>query len=203
MHLPVGMTYYYRQMLMPQADHDLLAGWQVSGDRDGVLDTLAHDTQEHEFGLRLPELLLMRIDRFSMANSVEARVPFLAPALVEWAFHLHPTLKNNGRLGKLVLRKAIESLLPAHVMNRPKRGFGAPVDAWLDETMGELLTSLLTEDCIRAYFDVDVLAERLSGGGDRKLAFSLWPILNFALWHRYWIEGVSLESLVGDHVGVG
>src|SRR5436190_13849800 len=87
-------------------------GWvpteaDAPANRDDLLAQLAFDTQEYEFGLRLPELLLMRIDRFSMANSVEARVPFLDPHLVEFVYRLPLEHKLRDGLGKLVLRDAV------------------------------------------------------------------------------------------------
>ena len=74
-------------------------GWESLGSRRrrrDPLDTLAFDTQEYEFDLRLPELLLMRIDRFSMSNGVEARVPFLDPDLVDYVYRLPVEQKLVG-----------------------------------------------------------------------------------------------------------
>src|SRR5207237_1105577 len=80
-----------------------------------------------ELKLRLPELLLMRVDKITMATSVEARVPFLDHHLIEYAMNLPRDLKVKGRTGKHILKRALESVLPPDVLYQPKRGFGAPV----------------------------------------------------------------------------
>src|SRR5262249_56773234 len=74
-----------------------------------------------ELKLRLPELLLMRVDKITMATSVEARVPFLDHALIEYAMGLSRELKVKGQTGKHILKRALESILPADVLYKPKR----------------------------------------------------------------------------------
>src|SRR5881275_3612351 len=92
-----------------------------------------------ELKLRLPELLLMRVDKITMATSVEARVPFLDHHLVEYALGVPRELKVEGRSGKHILKRALEEILPRDVLYRRKRGFGAPVASWFrGETGAEL-----------------------------------------------------------------
>src|SRR5207302_10746771 len=126
-HMPVGLTGYQRGHLLWSADSD--PGWAPTGTLNGEdpLTTLAFDTQEYEFQVRLPELLLMRIDRFSMANSVQARVPFLEPELVDYVYRLGLEHKLRRGQTKIVLRQAVADVVPQWVLDRPKRGFGAPV----------------------------------------------------------------------------
>ncbi|HJZ79094.1 MAG TPA: asparagine synthase (glutamine-hydrolyzing), partial [Pyrinomonadaceae bacterium] len=92
-----------------------------------------------ELKLRLPELLLMRVDKITMATSVEARVPFLDHQLIEYAMDLPRGLKVKGQTGKHILKRALESILPADVLYKPKRGFGAPVREWFRGPEGEAL----------------------------------------------------------------
>ena len=198
-HVPAGATSHERARLL-RRPHDALAWSPSDGERGAAADPLsafAFDTQEHEFGLRLPELLLMRIDRFSMANGVEARVPFLAPDLVEFVYRLPLEAKLHGGVSKVVLRQAVGHLLPDHVLARPKQGFGAPIQEWLGSRMDRLLARLLAGDALRCYFDTDAISELLArhARGARNQAV-LWPVLNFGLWHRYWIEGEPLEPLL-------
>ena len=169
-----------------------------SGADPDWLTRLAYDTQEYEFGLRLPELLLMRIDRFSMANSIEARVPFLDPSLVEFVYRLPIEQKFRDGLGKVVLREAIGDIVPEWVVNRRKQGFAAPVDGWLQSQLGTLFERLIETEGVRRYFNSDVLrvALRNAKGGRGRPRMSLWPVVNFALWHHHWIERESIESLV-------
>ena len=201
MHMPLGMVRSHRKKVLREDDGNLSSGWAPSNgyeaNHEDPFLRLAFDTQEYEFGLRLPELLLMRIDRFSMANSVEARVPFLDPGLVEFVYRLPTSLKMVNGTSKVVFRKAISDIVPEWVLNRAKQGFGAPVEAWLQSELGVLFERLLESDSIRPYFKEDVLKTALrnanSGRGPRMY---LWPIVNFGLWHRHWIERASIEELM-------
>jgi asparagine synthase (glutamine-hydrolysing) len=165
----------------------------VNGSRP--LDTLGFDTQEYEFGLRLPELLLMRIDRFSMANSIEARVPFLDPQLVDFVYRLPIDQKLKGGQTKIVLRHAVGDVVPPWVLARRKQGFGAPVADWFYSRMGTLLRSLMRDDSLRSYFAPDGVEEMLHAP-HRATRFALWPVLNFALWHKAWIESQPLDDVL-------
>jgi|SRR5579884_203563 len=200
MHMPVGIRRHQRARIMLDKRGALNAGWTPSnaGSSNGAVDLptqLALDTQEYEFGLRLPELLLMRIDRFSMANSVEARVPFLDPHLVEYVYRLPVERKFRDGLGKLVLRDAISDVVPSWVLERRKQGFGAPVLSWLGSDLGSLFDQLLRGEALQRYFDVRRLRAALAHPS-RRWNYGLWPILNFALWHHYWIERQPLEALI-------
>lgn len=198
MHMPLGLT-------PRQVDALLVArlrrseGWAPSAPSNGdPIATLGWDTQEYEFGLRLPELLLMRIDRFSMAHSVEARVPFLDPGLVDYGYRMPFDHKLHDGDAKHVLKQAISDVVPQWVLDRPKMGFGAPVERWFGSGFEGLLRQLMNSDAMRSYFNVDWLE---AGYRDVRLArnrvrFSLWFILNFALWHRQWIEGLPTDALI-------
>lgn len=83
-----------------------------------------------EFKQRLPELLLMRVDKMAMATSVEGRVPFLEHSLVEFAFQIPSHLKYHNGQTKYILKKACEGILPHDVIYRPKMGFAAPTKRW-------------------------------------------------------------------------
>src|SRR2546430_15650133 len=99
--------------------------------------------------LRLPELLLMRVDKITMATSVEARVPFLDHHLVEYALGVPRELKVEGRSGKHILKRALEEILPRDVLYRRKRGFGAPVKQWFRGEMGKILTERVMNSPLR------------------------------------------------------
>jgi asparagine synthase (glutamine-hydrolysing) len=202
MHLPVGLSRYHRAKVLRHQFNGYGWGWEPSnlmhpnGDED-IFDQLAFDTQEHEFGVRLPELLLQRIDRFSMANSVEARVPFLDPELVQFGYRLPPRYKLNDGVGKVVLRRALADVVPAWVLSRPKQGFSVPVERWLGTRIGAVLRNLLRDEALQRYFNVRTMERALASGPLRRATrFHMWPVLNFALWHKHWIEGESLDAIV-------
>jgi asparagine synthase (glutamine-hydrolysing) len=206
MHMPLGLTYRQRVGLLGRKDLDRRAGWRPSEADDGgldMVDRLAFDTQEYEFGLRLPELLLMRIDRFSMAHGVEARVPFLDPELVSYVYRLPLFHKLWQGESKRALRAAISDIVPEWVIQRPKQGFGAPVASWFGSLFGDLMIELLRGEAVRRYFDAGMIERALAAarrGARHQL--DLWPIFNFALWHRHWIEGASVQRDVEPYAAV-
>jgi asparagine synthase (glutamine-hydrolysing) len=141
---------------------------------------------------RLAELLLMRVDKITMASSVEARVPFLDHHLVEFALRIPTALKVEGGRTKALLKKAMEGILPDHVIHRPKQGFGAPVSEWLrgdlfaplrEEVLGSRLRDqdLFDYDLVRALFD-----EHRDGRRDH--GWHLWTLYNLSRWYDAWIE---------------
>jgi asparagine synthase (glutamine-hydrolysing) len=145
-----------------------------------------------ELKLRLPELLLMRVDKITMANSVEARVPFLDHELVEYAMSLPVNLKIKGASGKHILKRALEKVLPEDLLYRPKRGFGAPIREWFRGASGEELGSLITNSSLRKreLFDYKFIERLLDEHrrGARDWSFHLWALLNLSLWYERWID---------------
>jgi len=145
-----------------------------------------------ELKLRLPELLLMRVDKITMATSVEARVPFLDHHLVEYALGLPRALKVEGTSGKHILKRALEEVLPKDLLYSRKRGFGAPIRDWFRNGLGELFDSHLLNGPMRRrdFFDDNfvarLVAEHRSGTHD--WSFHLWSLLNLSLWYERWIE---------------
>ena len=99
-----------------------------------------------ELRLRLPELLLMRVDKISMSTSVEARVPFLDHRIVEWAAGVPDEKKIRGSETKLILREAFGDRLPREVLERPKRGFDLPLAAWIRGPLRPLAEDLLSPE---------------------------------------------------------
>jgi len=183
-----------RSFMLTDSDDPTAIGWDPSTDASGETSRtrFMFDTQEYEFGVRLPELLLMRIDRFSMANSIEARAPFLAPGLIDYMYGQSLKTKMTTRESKMALRAGLRGLVPDWVLDRPKQGFGAPVNKWMEASLGKLFEAACTPETLGMYFDLDALNQlyREPGRG-----FGVWPILNFGLWHMKWIEGRDLDFI--------
>ena len=144
-----------------------------------------------ELKLRLPELLLMRVDKITMATSVEARVPFLDHHLIEYAINLPRELKIKGQSGKHILKRALESVLPADVLYKPKRGFGAPVREWFRGREGEALTQQVMNSSLRKrnFFDYEFI-NRMADEHRREVrdwSANLWCLLNLSVWYDRWI----------------
>jgi asparagine synthase (glutamine-hydrolysing) len=146
-----------------------------------------------ELKLRLPELLLMRVDKMTMAASVEARVPFLDHRLVEHAMGVPRALKVEGRSGKHVLKRALEEILPRDVLYKRKRGFGAPVEGWFRGPSAPELESRVMDSAMRrrGFLDYAYVARLFEEHrrGAREHGFHLWALLNLSLWYERWIEG--------------
>jgi asparagine synthase (glutamine-hydrolysing) len=146
-----------------------------------------------EIKQRLAELLLMRMDRVTMACSVEGRDPFLDHHLVEFVFSLPPRLKYRRGVGKVVLKNAVRDLLPPEVTTRKKQGFGTPAKEWLRGPFGPeahraVRTSSLRERGLLHYEVLDRLfAEHRAGSND--WSCQLWNIYNISRWYDYWIAG--------------
>lgn len=145
-----------------------------------------------ELKLRLPELLLMRVDKITMATSVEARVPFLDHHLIEYAMNLPRELKIRGQTGKHILKRALESILPHDVLYKPKRGFGAPVHEWFRGSGSETLVQQITNSSLRQrglfdYAFIDRMADE-HVRGVRDWSANLWCLLNLSVWYDRWIK---------------
>jgi asparagine synthase (glutamine-hydrolysing) len=145
-----------------------------------------------DFETYLPEDCLVKVDRMSMAHSIESRVPLLDHTVIEFAASLPATMKMPGGRLKHLLKELAFSLVPREILDRPKQGFAVPVGHWfrgaMRDAFGDILGSPLTRQ--RGYFNaafVDrVLAEHLSRRRDHST--KLWMLLVFELWHRQYVD---------------
>ncbi len=139
-----------------------------------------------DFKLFLSDDILVKVDRMSMATSLEARAPFLDRDVVELAFRMPGSLKLRGSTRKFILKKAVEDLVPAHIRNRPKEGFSIPMKNWLRGELRPLMGELLTEERTRArgLFRWEAIEHRISEhlAGTRNHAHQLFPLMVFERW---------------------
>ena len=154
-------------------------------------DQLARMTY-NEFRLRLPELLLMRVDKITMASSLEARVPFLDHALVELTMDIPMDVKLQNGESKQLLKKAVEGLLPNEIIYRKKMGFAAPMAQWLEGDFGkqaesEILSSPLLEEVgfNKGHISTLIKDHRT---GRRDTSLLVWVLYNLTAWHRHWLN---------------
>jgi len=139
---------------------------------------------------RLPELLLMRVDKFSMAHSLEARAPFLDHELATYALSLPAAMKMNGTRTKTVLKDAAHEWLPREVVERTKQGFRVPMPAWLRGELAAWGEALLRRSPLRqlGIFDFDFIMDlwkrHRDGQGDH--SFDLWCLINLSGWYEHW-----------------
>jgi len=157
------------------------------GDRFSDDDRLLYQYQT----TYLPEDILFKVDRASMATSLEVRAPFLDADLVDWVARLPYPVKRRGGAGKLLLKQALKGKLPDFVMSRPKKGFGIPVAAWLRGPLKGWMTDWLGSDRIRRqglFDDREVrrlVDEHLKGVRDHRKP--IWTLLVFQIWYDRWL----------------
>ncbi len=135
----------------------------------------------------LAEDILTKVDRASMAVSLEVRAPFLDPRVAEFAASLPENYKLNGRTSKFILKKAVAPLLPDFVTKRPKKGFGIPVAAWLKGKLNPMVRELLAPDRLKNQqifnptFVQRLLSEHEQGKANHYK--TLWTLVIFQLWY--------------------
>ncbi len=140
----------------------------------------------------LPEDILTKVDRASMACGLEVRAPFLDAKLVDFIQSLPSDFKYGRNQTKRILKRAVASRLPASILTRPKKGFGIPVAAWLRGPLAPLLADLLSPARLerQGIFRPDEVAQRIaehhSGRHDHRKP--LWTLLMFQLWYDHWLS---------------
>ncbi len=140
----------------------------------------------------LPDDLLLKADKMTMANGLELRVPFLDHKLVEYAATLPARLKLKGSTGKYLLRQAMKNVLPKQIINRPKKGFPVPTETWLRGDLKDFVhdTLLAKNAACRGYMDSRVIErvvnEHETGTENRRQ--EIWTLLVFEIWHRLFID---------------
>ena len=138
-----------------------------------------------DLNLRLPELLLMRVDKMAMGVSLEGRVPFLDHKFVELALSIPSEIKTRNGTLKHILKKAVRGVIPDNLIDRRKQGFGVPVYEWFFDRLGEKAkveinhfnrqTGLLNQPYVDSLFH--------RGAGPQ-----LWFLLNLAMWWKHYID---------------
>jgi len=135
--------------------------------------------------IRLPELLLMRVDKMTMAASVESRVPFLDHKLVALALSIPTAVKIGDGDLKHILKKAVRGVVPDEIIDRPKQGFGVPVHEYFRDRFGEIARHELALFCRETdLFDLAGTQALLSEGSGA----NAWYLLNIALWWKEYIR---------------
>lgn len=177
--------------LIPTAAKQWLPGLPESRVLPAIPQRLAHPSERMMFidqSFYLPEDILTKVDRASMAASLEMRVPLLDPRVVAFAWQLPLEMRYAPGMGKVLLRQLLYRHVPRELVDRPKQGFSIPLDEWLRgplrEWMGDLLNPLQIEG--EGYLDGSVVkqlvTDHLSGRADN--GYTLWPVLMFQAWQR-------------------
>jgi asparagine synthase (glutamine-hydrolysing) len=134
--------------------------------------------------LRLPELLLMRVDKMSMATSLEGRVPFLDHHFVQLALSIPEHIKTKNNTLKYILKKAVRGLIPDELIDRKKQGFGVPVSEWMMKELNTHVRTSVSEFCDATDLIDKAEAMRLVDSGNP----NAWYLFNLALWWERFIK---------------
>lgn len=137
-----------------------------------------------DLNMRLPELLLMRVDKMAMGVSLEGRVPFLDHKFVELAMSIPESVKTKNGTLKYILKKSVRGIIPDELIDRKKQGFGVPVYEWFFDRLGDMARKELNIFCDNTDF---LDRKEVMRYFDNKQGSQVWYLLNFALWYKHWI----------------
>jgi asparagine synthase (glutamine-hydrolysing) len=155
-----------------------------------------------DLNMRLPELLLMRVDKMSMGVGLEARVPFLDHKFVELAMSIPQAVKTRNGTLKYILKKAVKGLIPDELIDRKKQGFGVPVHEWFFDRLGKFARVELNAFCD----DTDILDRAaVMQLLDQRNASQAWYLLNLALWWKQYMgsEKEAMAPMLSEPQSLG
>jgi asparagine synthase (glutamine-hydrolysing) len=139
----------------------------------------------------LPDELLIKADKMTMANSVELRVPLLDHKVLEFAASLPPSFKLNGFTPKYILKKVLSQKIPTEILNRKKTGFPVPYESWLRNDLKDVIWSVLTDrrTIERGYFSKDAVEALLRANSNgTNYSKEIFSLMSFELWQRTFLE---------------
>ncbi|WP_170333699.1 asparagine synthase (glutamine-hydrolyzing) [Ruegeria arenilitoris] len=142
-------------------------------------------------GIYLPEGILVKVDRASMSVGLEVRAPLLDDRVVAAAWRSPNTLRFNGKVGKVALRQLVDKRIPKSLYDRPKQGFGVPMNEWLRGPLKEVAQGVFSGDsAVCEIFDPALLQRRWREhlDGSRNWGPHLWFVLAYSFWHRRWMQ---------------
>lgn len=137
----------------------------------------------------LPNYFLMKVDKMTMANSLEARVPYLDHVLIEFTSKIPSSVQLKNFKEKYLLRKAANNILPKKIVNRPKHGFDVPIKQWLDSGIIEIARQLLDREEIKKHnlfrpYTIDKILKH----DTREKSKQIWTLMMFQMWYKIFIE---------------
>lgn len=135
--------------------------------------------------------LLMKVDKMTMAFSIEARAPFLDHLLLEFA----NKMPINIRIGKYIFKKAMSKILPKEILDRKKHAFAVPISTWFDKELKGIAIELLEKLHKKDYFKKDYINNHILQNTKKLMHdHQIWNLLNFEIWHKIFIEGDNLSK---------
>lgn len=165
---------------------------QPFSDLEGIVGNFTDFMRAADYRSYLPDDILVKVDRATMAVGLEGRDPFLDPGIVEYAAGLRHDFLVRGRESKYILKRILRKYVPRELVERPKKGFVVPLNLWLKNELRSLLTDYINERRIvrGGVFDWPTLRRELDNylSGDAVDAGRLWFVLEFELWRERWLD---------------
>ena len=155
----------------------------------------------------LPEDVLFKVDRMSMANSLEVRVPLLDHHLMEWVLRLPFDMRFRAGRGKYLLRKLAVRYLPPEILKPRKQGFTIPIGDWLRGELGNWVEGLFRSPSFenRRIIRKDAALELLAmhRTGRYELGHRIWQLVMFEVWARLWLDRLEGKDLMAESISAG
>ncbi|HDD64954.1 MAG TPA: asparagine synthase (glutamine-hydrolyzing) [Firmicutes bacterium] len=165
--------------------------WEKAGEVDMLEKMLYTD-----FHLYLPEILMVKMDIATMANSLEGRSPFLDHKLIETIASFPPEIKLKGKISKYILKKKLKGFLPDEILKRGKMGFGVPIGEWFRKELKDYIKDILFCERFekRGFFNTEVVKNMVEEhiSGRVKHTHRIWALLCFELWCRIFLDKEKL-----------
>lgn len=166
----------------------------IYSDKKLFLDDIENHMEQMQYldtVIYLPDDILTKVDRASMAVSLEARVPLLDHRVIKHAWSLPPSMKIRNNTGKWILRQILYKHVPEQLIERPKMGFAVPIDEWLRGPIRDWAESLLDRKKLNSqgYLNADLVHQkwREHQSGKRNWQYPIWNVLMFQAWHERWM----------------
>ncbi|RPH66282.1 MAG: asparagine synthetase B, partial [Burkholderiales bacterium] len=151
---------------------------------------------------QLPDDLLMLTDKMSMAVSLECRVPLLDRKLVELAARMPASVKIRGGRLKYLMKEALRDVLPADILHREKRGFGAPIGAWIKRSLAPVVQTLLSRDSVarRGLFRPEAVERLIAEHQANRIdgTDAILALMNLEVWSRIYLDRRSHEDVSAE-----
>ncbi|MCA1614211.1 MAG: asparagine synthase (glutamine-hydrolyzing), partial [Acidobacteria bacterium] len=192
----------FRRSLSARAD--AAARPRAYAEAGGTGDAL-HQLLYLDSKMYLPGDILTKVDRMSMAVSLEARVPLLDHKLIEFVSRIPSAFKLKGETTKHIFKRAVRGLVPDEILDRPKQGFGVPIQHWINDQLRDRIRETLTEARARGRGYVEpryvntLLDEHARGRRDHST--QLWTLFMLELWQRAFVDGAAARLPVDSGAG--
>lgn len=169
----------------------LITAHQSKELKTGYNDPLAY-MMAIDYQTYMVDDILQKVDRATMSVSLEGREPFLDQAIIEWAAQLPSEFKYYNGQKKYILKQIVHKYIPREMMERPKMGFGIPIETWLANELKGLVQEYLSEANLKAHglFNIDVVRKIVSDffDGRKEKYLKIWYLLMFQMWYKKWMS---------------